>query len=153
MDSVSYCALISLPSNMPPYAPVSNPTPLLASMITLVQPVESTSESGCQTDDQVDELASDTEKYEQSDHEQSTPQKHERSPSIKFRQSKHIELVVETTLSDLDAVLQSAADKTDLPAEYFIWKWNAEMAARLVEGKDGGSRGVSLASLSGGGGY
>src|SRR6266576_353381 len=152
MDSASSCALISLPSNMPPYAPVSNPTPLLASMVTLVQPVETTSESGCQTDDHVDELASDTEKYKQSDHEQSTSQTHERSPSIEFRRSKHIELVVETTLSDLDAVLQSAADKTDLPAEYFICKGNAEMAARLVEGKHGGSRGVSLASFSGSGG-
>ncbi|KAF8325703.1 hypothetical protein F5887DRAFT_1085304 [Amanita rubescens] len=119
---------------MPPYAPL-----------------ETASESGFQTDDQVDELASDGEECQQSDHEQSTSPTHERSFSIESRLPEHIERVVEATLSNMDAVLQSAAGKTDLPAEYFIWKWNAQMAARLVEGKDGG-HGVSLASFSGGGG-
>lgn len=118
-------------------------------MVTLVQP-KTTSESGFQTDNQV---ASDREKSQQPDHEQSTFPTHERSFSIESRQPEHIEQVVEATLIDLDAVLQSAADKTDLPAQYFIWKWNAQMAARLVEGKDGLSRGVSLPLFSGGGGY
>ncbi|KAF8347512.1 hypothetical protein F5887DRAFT_915777 [Amanita rubescens] len=49
----------------------------------------------------------------------------------------------------MDAVLQSAAGKTDLPAEYFIWKWNAQMAARLVEGKDGGHVGWRIAGIAG----
>ena len=149
MDGVSSCTLTPLASNMPPYAPVSNPTPSLTSMVTLVQ-LETASESGYQTDDQVDELTSDGEKHQQSDYEQLTSPTRERPPSNASRQPEHVEQVVEATLSDLDAVLQSAADKTDLPAEYFIWKWNTQMAARLVEGKDGVSLGVSLPSFSGG---
>jgi hypothetical protein len=106
-------------------------------------------ESECQTDDQVDELASDSNKYWQSGHEQS------QAPSIESPQPEHIEHIVKSTLSDLDAVVRSAADKTHLPAEYFIWKWNAEMAARLFEQNRDGSHGtgLSLAPFSSCGDY
>ena len=107
--------------------------------------IKTLSESECHTSDQVDELASDSEKYQQSENEQSA--------SLQNLQAEHIEQVVESIISDLDAVVRSAADKTHLPAEYFMWKWNAEMAALLCEQKNGGSPGLSLASFSSCGEY
>ena len=104
-------------------------------------------EPGSQTDDQVDELASDSDKYQQSGREQSP------APSIESLQLENIERIVKSTLSDLDAVIRSATDKTHLPAEYFIWKWNAEMAARLFEQNCGGSHGLSLTLFLGCGHY
>ncbi|KAF8735550.1 hypothetical protein AX14_001870 [Amanita brunnescens Koide BX004] len=107
-----------------------------------VPPIETLLESECQTDDQVDELASDSNKYWQSGREQS------QAPSIESPQPEHIERIVKSTLSDLDAVVRSAADKTHLPAEYFIWKWNAEMAARLFEQNRDGSHGTGIADAA-----